>query len=116
MTLSVRFWGVRGSIACCGPRTARYGGNTSALEVRCGSRLLMFDARTRIRSLGQKLAGAGALAPDPCSPPAATLAAGADVVLRPAPLNHPDGAVGYRVEYGGRSVCYVTDTEHVPGA
>ena len=49
MTLSVRFWGVRGSIACCGPRTARYGGNTSSLEVRCGSRLLMFDAGTGIR-------------------------------------------------------------------
>ncbi len=32
-----------------------------------------------------------------------------------APLNHPDGATGYRFEYGGKSVCYVTDTEHVPG-
>ena len=32
-----------------------------------------------------------------------------------APLNHPDGATGYRFEYGGKAVCYVTDTEHVPG-
>ena len=32
----VRFWGVRGSIACPGPNYARYGGNTSCLEVRCG--------------------------------------------------------------------------------
>jgi phosphoribosyl 1,2-cyclic phosphodiesterase len=31
-------------------------------------------------------------------------------------LNHPDGAVGYRIEYRGKSVCYVTDTEHVPGS
>ena len=31
------------------------------------------------------------------------------------PLNHPNGATGYRVEYGGRSICYVTDTEHVVG-
>ena len=36
--------------------------------------------------------------------------------LRTAPLNHPQGATGYRVEYGGRAICYLTDTEHVPGA
>ncbi len=30
-------------------------------------------------------------------------------------LNHPNGATGYRVEHGGAAVCYVTDTEHVPG-
>src|SRR5262249_52319804 len=29
--------------------------------------------------------------------------------------NHPDGAVGYRIEYGGKSFAYITDTEHVPG-
>src|ERR1051326_7633728 len=57
MTFSVRFWGVRGSIACSGPRTARYGGNTSSLEVRCGERLLMFDAGTGIRYLGNTLEG-----------------------------------------------------------
>jgi phosphoribosyl 1,2-cyclic phosphodiesterase len=33
------------------------------------------------------------------------------VTLRTAPLNHPGGAVGYRVEYGGRAVAYVTDVE-----
>lgn len=38
------------------------------------------------------------------------------VSIRTAPLNHPDGAVGYRVEHGGRSICYVTDTEHLPDA
>ena len=31
-------------------------------------------------------------------------------------LNHPDGAVGYRIEHGGKSLCYLTDTEHVPGS
>jgi phosphoribosyl 1,2-cyclic phosphodiesterase len=36
--------------------------------------------------------------------------------VRTATLNHPDGATGYRVEYDGRSLCYLTDTEHVPGA
>jgi phosphoribosyl 1,2-cyclic phosphodiesterase len=35
--------------------------------------------------------------------------------IRTAPLNHPDGATGYRIEYGGKSMCYVTDTEHLPG-
>src|SRR5439155_852727 len=54
---TVRFWGVRGSIACSGPRTARYGGNTSSLEVRCGDRLLLFDAGTGIRYLGKTLNG-----------------------------------------------------------
>jgi phosphoribosyl 1,2-cyclic phosphodiesterase len=37
------------------------------------------------------------------------------VAIRTIRLNHPGGAVGYRVDYGGRSVCYLTDTEHVPG-
>lgn len=37
------------------------------------------------------------------------------VMVRTAPLNHPDGATAYRIEYAGRSLCYVTDTEHVPG-
>ena len=38
------------------------------------------------------------------------------VAIRTAPLRHPDGATGYRIEHGGRAVCYVTDTEHEPGA
>jgi len=36
--------------------------------------------------------------------------------LRTAPLNHPNGATAYRVEFQGRSVCYVTDTEHREGS
>ncbi len=39
----------------------------------------------------------------------------ADVRIRTASLNHPNGATGYRIEYEGRSACFVTDTEHVPG-
>ena len=30
-------------------------------------------------------------------------------------LNHPGGSTGYRVEYGGKVACYVTDTEHKLG-
>ncbi len=43
-------------------------------------------------------------------------ALGDGVHVRTAPLDHPGGATGYRVEYGGRSVCYVSDTGHRPGA
>jgi phosphoribosyl 1,2-cyclic phosphodiesterase len=60
--ISVTFWGVRGSIACAGPETARYGGNTACVEVRCGPHRLIFDAGTGIRPLGRLLA-AGAAAP-----------------------------------------------------
>jgi phosphoribosyl 1,2-cyclic phosphodiesterase len=179
-TFSVRFWGVRGSIACAGPRTARYGGNTSSLEVRCGGRLLLFDAGTGIRYLGKTLEGkkldtdlffththfdhvcglpffrplfrrenrfrlwAGHLKPrydlksvlekmmiEPLFPiplsvfdadiqyrdfaAGETLAPAPPVTIRTAPLNHPNGATGYRIEYDGRSICHVTDTEHVTG-
>jgi phosphoribosyl 1,2-cyclic phosphodiesterase len=36
--------------------------------------------------------------------------------VRTAPLNHPSGATAYRFELMGKAFCYVTDTEHVPGA
>lgn len=39
-----------------------------------------------------------------------------DIEVVTASLNHPNGATGYRINHGGRSVCYVTDTEHVLGA
>ena len=29
-------------------------------------------------------------------------------------MGHPGGAVGYRLEYGGKAVAYITDTEHQP--
>ena len=182
MSFSVKFWGVRGSIACSGPRTVRYGGNTSSIEVRCGGRMLLFDAGTGLRYLGNSLAGAGTLDADlflththfdhvcglpffkpffqpqnrfrlwaghlaegmtlrrvlgefmmsplfPVPPQVfrarmeyrefragETLRPAEGVAVRTAPLNHPDGATGYRVDYAGRSVCYLTDTEHVPDA
>jgi phosphoribosyl 1,2-cyclic phosphodiesterase len=37
------------------------------------------------------------------------------VEIRTGSLNHPGGAIGYRVQWGGRSVALITDTEHVPG-
>jgi phosphoribosyl 1,2-cyclic phosphodiesterase len=56
---TVRFWGVRGSIACPGPGTARYGGNTSCVEVRCGGKLLIFDGGSGLRLLGNELMKGG---------------------------------------------------------
>jgi phosphoribosyl 1,2-cyclic phosphodiesterase len=55
----VRFWGVRGSIACPGPSTARYGGNTSCVEVRCADQLFIFDGGSGLRLLGNELIKGG---------------------------------------------------------
>ena len=52
---TVHFWGVRGSIACPGPETVRYGGNTSCVEMRVGGERLIFDGGTGLRVLGQSL-------------------------------------------------------------
>ena len=178
----VRFWGVRGSIPCPGFGTARYGGNTSTLEIGCGGRVLVFDGGTGLRPLGQSLDKRGPLDTDlffththfdhvcglpffrpffesgnrfrlwaghldgrhvtlkrvlsefmmsplfPVPPEifharieyrdfrsGDTLRPAPGVTMKTAPLNHPDGATGYRVEYAGKSLCYLTDTEHVPG-
>jgi len=35
--------------------------------------------------------------------------------VRTALLHHPNDATGYRIEHEGRSMCLITDTEHVPG-
>lgn len=51
----VRFWGVRGSIATPGPDTVRYGGNTTCVEVRVGEEIIVLDAGTGIRLLGEQL-------------------------------------------------------------
>lgn len=176
--MTVRFWGVRGSVPCPGPATVRYGGNTPCIEVRCGERLIIFDAGTGLRELGDQLAAAGApidadiylshchidhingvpfFAPfySPANrfriwagnlPPEVTvesavrtlmsypvfpvgveqfqaaiefrdfragetLQPGPGLMLRTGPLNHPDGATGYRLECGGRSFAYLTDNE-----
>jgi phosphoribosyl 1,2-cyclic phosphodiesterase len=50
MSLTLRFWGTRGSIPTPGPSTVRYGGNTPCVEVRTGGGALGFlDAGTGIR-------------------------------------------------------------------
>src|SRR5712692_9324990 len=54
--MRVRFWGTRGSIAKPGPRTVRYGGNTSCVEVRAADgTLIVLDCGTGAHDLGQAL-------------------------------------------------------------
>jgi phosphoribosyl 1,2-cyclic phosphodiesterase len=181
MRFAVKFWGVRGSIACPSPRHVGFGGNTSCVEVIAGDQHIVLDAGTGIRSLGHEFlkqdvrsahlllthshwdhingfpffgpafekhrhfqiraghlstAGgvravfAGQMAtptfPVPLEAMSGQLdfedfvagdqfALGGGVFVKTAPLNHPSGATGYRIEYDGKSVCYITDTEHVVG-
>lgn len=44
--------------------------------------------------------------------PGASLTPRPGVSVETAPLNHPGGAVGYRVSADGATLAYVTDTEH----
>ncbi len=180
--ISLRFWGVRGSLAAPGASTVRYGGNTLCVELRCGPHLVILDAGSGARELGCALTCCGVpvdadillshthldhicglpfFAPmfdpkarirfwsGPLDPPdgiAAALqrswqpplmpdmatafrarieyrdfTAGENLLLRPglrvatAALFHPGNSTGFRIAWGGASVCYITDTEHPQG-
>ncbi|MAO90243.1 MAG: MBL fold metallo-hydrolase [Rhodospirillales bacterium] len=182
MAFKVKFWGVRGSIACPSPRHIGFGGNTSCIEVSAGGEHIIFDAGTGIRSLGQWMLKKDvkhahlmlshthwdhingfpfftpAFLPDrsfeimaghveedqggirkvlsgqmaqPFFPVPLEAMRGKltfsdfkagdvfdlseNVRVKTMPLNHPNGATGYRIEHRGKAMCYVTDTEHVPG-
>jgi phosphoribosyl 1,2-cyclic phosphodiesterase len=174
----IRIWGGRGSVACPGPKTVRYGGNTACVEVRCGPHLVIFDGGTGIRELGKALTAEAPVEADvflthfhldhiaglpffataydarnrvhfhaarldtaltlktivarmmspPLFPvPVDEYRADVDFVdfsvgdrLEPHPglvletraLCHPGGACGYRLSWAGRTIAYVTDTEH----
>lgn len=180
---TMRFWGVRGTVACPQSNFLRYGGNTSCIEVVCGDARLVFDGGTGLRSLGKHLTATGDhrlahlffththldhIAGLPFFTPAydmqnhyefwaghlrqhgldlrqvlkqlmqpplfpvpidimhacvcfhdfsagETLEPYPGVVLRTAPLNHPGGSTGYRVEFAGKSMCIITDVEHRQG-
>jgi phosphoribosyl 1,2-cyclic phosphodiesterase len=173
----INFWGVRGSIACPGTATVRYGGNTPCVEMLVGSHRLIFDAGTGIHVLGQSLLGdlpvSGHLffshshwdhiqgfpffspafmegnefdiygggiphgvtiehrlhdqMTQPNFPvPLQVMGANLrfhnldygdkikldDVTVATGLLNHPGGAMGYRVSWQDYTVAYITDTEH----
>ena len=181
MGMHVKFWGVRGSIATPSADHMKYGGNTSCVEVVINNRIIILDAGTGVRLLGECLMNRGlkdylflqshthwdhingfpffspiyrddvnikvmaghlsglggikkVLSSQMCQPtfpvPFAELAAdltfedfkagdsfplGDGIYVRTAPMKHPDGGTGYRIEYEGKSICYITDTEHVIG-
>ncbi len=55
-SLTVHFWGVRGSYPVPGAGAVNYGGNTACVEVQAGGRTIIFDAGTGIIGLGRELA------------------------------------------------------------
>jgi phosphoribosyl 1,2-cyclic phosphodiesterase len=56
MSLTLTFWGTRGSIPSPGPSTVRYGGNAPCVELRTDDGwLIILDAGTGIRELGRQL-------------------------------------------------------------
>jgi len=55
-TTVVKFWGVRGSIPTPGQSTVFFGGNTSCVEVRTDGEIIVLDAGSGIRALGESLA------------------------------------------------------------
>jgi phosphoribosyl 1,2-cyclic phosphodiesterase len=182
MGFKVKFWGVRGSIACPSSKYVMFGGNTSCIEVSCGGQRVVFDCGTGIRNFGHWMMKKGVRRADilmshshwdhingfPFFSPAFqadcefrimaghlfemkenlhdimsgqmnqptfpvpieamqakmtfedfvagdSFTLGDGIKVSTTLLNHPDNATGYRIDYAGKSFCYITDTEHVPG-
>jgi len=59
--ISVRFWGVRGSIPTASRETVGYGGNTPCVELRVAGveSVFIWDGGTGLRELGRSLRGRG---------------------------------------------------------
>ncbi len=178
--MKVRFWGVHGSLPRPGPKTIKFGGNTSCVEARCNDHLIIFDAGSGIRELGENLVKRGKASAElvahiffshyhwdhiqgfpffdpafikgntihlyglcnhesdiqhamesqmsrPCFPVRLeelraniefhTMESGSRVRIGEAyvtakELPHPGGSLGYRVECGGKSLVYASDTEY----
>jgi phosphoribosyl 1,2-cyclic phosphodiesterase len=90
MSVSITFWGTRGTIPVPGERTIRYGGNTPCIEVRnSGDHCLVLDAGTGIRGLGSRLLKA---APSRV-----------DVLLSHVHWDHIQGLPFFPLLYAGRS-------------
>ena len=178
--IELTFWGVRGTLPVPGPKTLRYGGNTSCVSMEFAKgNFLIFDAGTGIKALSDHLAtqqrgrmdakifithphwdhinalpffaplyvqgnaieifgashgevGVAQLVSaqmDGVFSPITVHEFGAsiryrnlreeclevdNIRIRSMLLNHPGTCIGYRVEYGKRSICYITDNELYP--
>lgn len=53
--VTVRFWGVRGSVPTPGASTNKVGGNTACVEVDTGGEPILIDAGTGLREFGREL-------------------------------------------------------------
>ncbi len=53
--MRIKIWGCRGSIPVPDRRMIKFGGNTTCVEVDLGERVLIIDAGTGIRRLGEEL-------------------------------------------------------------
>ncbi len=53
--MKIKFWGCRGSIPVPDGRMIKYGGNTTCVEINLGKNILIIDAGTGIRKLGEDL-------------------------------------------------------------
>jgi len=57
-SMKLKFWGTRGSLPTPGPETAKFGGNTTCLQVvRDEGPIIVLDSGTGIRELAQSLMG-----------------------------------------------------------
>ena len=179
MTVSVTFWGVRGSIPCCSTEYTEYGGNTACVQIDLDGTAFVLDVGSGSRTLGELLTrqktkdisllishmhwdhicgfpfflpifdkdtGIRVYAPFqpdgssaqriltrlmsspffplplksvPCTlhfenfhPSANFDLPEKGVRIETFPLTHPNGASGYRLNYNGKSVSYVSDYEH----
>jgi phosphoribosyl 1,2-cyclic phosphodiesterase len=176
---SIRFWGTRGTLPITGAKALKYGGNTSCVEVRCGEQIIILDAGSGLKHLGDALQAtqvdillshthidhiiglpffmpaydaskkiglwAGHLLPSYTITQAMSQLISAplfpttlkdfkadmhyhdftagealdsphwrqnNIRITTLALNHPGNATGYRIEYAGNAVCYITDCEH----
>ncbi len=55
----IRCWGSRGSVPVCGEQFLKYGGDTTCIEIRTDSHVVVVDAGTGIRPLGEQLFNEG---------------------------------------------------------
>lgn len=60
----IRCWGSRGSIPVSGKEYLKYGGDTACIEIRSGRDIIIIDAGTGIRRLGNELVREGVFSYD----------------------------------------------------
>ena len=53
--MRIKFWGVRGSIPTPGQKFAKFGGNTSCVELHVENKIIVFDMGSGLVNLGDHL-------------------------------------------------------------